>query len=154
MLELTRKSDPATSVEGVPFFFTRVNSSLVTLQRLFSMFANGWPGKGLMLLRLAVSTFLAYDALIALQGAADVSRAIPQVGAAALGILLFAGLWTPVAGVLVSLLQIYIFLAQMGDPGAHILAAAIALGLSLIGPGAWSVDALIFGRRRILIQDR
>ena len=107
-----------------------------------------------MLLRLAVSTFLVYDALTRLQETADVSRAIPQVGAAAVGILLFAGLWTPVAGVLVSLLQICISVAHMGDLGAHMLAAALALGLSFIGPGAWSVDALFFGRRRISIQDR
>ena len=74
-----------------------------------------------MLLRLAVSAFLIYDALIKLQGAGDVSHAIPQVGAAALGIFLFAGLWTPIAGVLVSVLQIWIFVADTGGLGAHIL---------------------------------
>ncbi len=107
-----------------------------------------------MLLRVAVSIFLVYDALTMLRGPADGSRAIPELGAAALGIFVCAGLWTPVAGVLVSVLQIWLSIARVGDVGAHILAAAIALGLSFIGPGAWSVDALVFGRRRISIQDR
>jgi putative oxidoreductase len=151
---VTLKSDPASLFEGLPFLFTFVSLKRVILQRLFSTFANGWPGKGLMLLRLAISAFLIYDALIRLQGAGDVGHAIPQMGAAALGILLFAGLWTPVAGMLVSFLQIWICVAYREDLGAHVLAAAIALGLSLIGPGAWSVDALVFGRRRISIQDR
>ena len=107
-----------------------------------------------MLLRLTVSAFLIYDVLIRLLGAEDVGHAIPQTGAAALGILLFAGIWTPVAGALVFFLQVWICVAHREDFGAHVLAAAIALALSLIGPGAWSVDALVFGRRRISIQDR
>ena len=107
-----------------------------------------------MLLRLAVSAFLIYDAAKSLSAAEDFSHTIFEVSAAAMGILLFAGLWTPIAGVLVSFFQIWICVAQRGNLGAHILATAIALGLSLIGPGAWSVDALVFGRRRISIQDR
>jgi uncharacterized membrane protein YphA (DoxX/SURF4 family) len=104
-----------------------------------------------MILRLAVSTFLIYDLSVRLPGPADLSHSIPEIGAAVVGVLLLAGLWTPVAGVLVSVLEIWISVAHSGD-GAHILAAAIALGLSLIGPGAWSVDALVFGRRRILLS--
>lgn len=106
-----------------------------------------------MVLRLAVSTFLIYDAVTRLSRSA-VSQAIPELGAAVIGILLLNGLWTPIAGVLVSFLQIWICVAHREDLCAHILAAAMALGLSLIGPGAWSVDALVFGRRRISIQGR
>ncbi len=132
--------------------FLSVDLRRVTLQRLFSTFANGLPGKGLLLLRLAVSAFLISDIRNIVSRAEGVRGAVPEVGAAAAGLLLLVGLWTPIAGVLVFFLEILISVARAGDPGAHILAAAIALGLSLIGPGAWSVDARVFGRKRISIQ--
>jgi uncharacterized membrane protein YphA (DoxX/SURF4 family) len=34
---------------------------------------------------------------------------------------------------------------------SHILIAVLAIGLAMLGPGAWSIDALIFGRKRITI---
>ena len=103
-LDVTRKSDPATSPGGLPLLFPLLDLRRVTLQRLFSTFANGLPGKGLVLLRLAVSAFLIYDAAKSLSALEDGSHTILKVGAAAVGILLFAGLWTPIAGVLVSCL--------------------------------------------------
>jgi hypothetical protein len=107
-----------------------------------------------MLLRLAVSTFLLCDAFALLPQPIDLSSAVPQLGAAAAGILLLVGLWTPVVGMLVALLQIWIALSPIGDLGARLLTAAVASALSLIGPGAWSIDAHVFGRKRISIRDR
>ena len=72
-VEVTRKSDPAALLGGLPLRFTLIDLRRVTLQRLFSTFANGLPGKGLMVLRLAVSTFLIYDAVKRLSRA-EVSR--------------------------------------------------------------------------------
>ena len=34
---------------------------------------------------------------------------------------------------------------------SHALLAIVALSLVFLGPGAWSVDALLFGRKRIAI---
>ena len=38
--------------------------------------------------------------------------------------------------------------------GASFLLAAIGAALGLLGPGAWSVDARLFGWRRIDVRDR
>jgi putative oxidoreductase len=36
----------------------------------------------------------------------------------------------------------------------HFLLAVMCAGLAMLGPGAWSVDAYLFGRRRFDIGDR
>jgi hypothetical protein len=87
-------------------------------------------------------------------GATNVSHVVPPIIAAAVGVLLFAGLWTPIAGALVALLELWTVFSRQDEFWASVLAAAIASGLALLGPGAWSVDALTYGRRRISIPDR
>ena len=72
----------------------------------------------------------------------------------ALGLAIIAGLWTPVTGVLIAVFEIGFFLASVGDPWVHLFMATLGLCLSLLGPGAWSVDARLFGWRRIDIRDR
>lgn len=124
------------------------------MQRLFSTFANGAPGKGLLVLRLAVSTFLIRDSLAAFTGSSDVRQLLLATAAAATGVLLLAGLWTPITGILVALLEIWIAFSRPAESWASVLAAAIALGLALLGPGAWSIDAYTYGRKRISIPDR
>jgi uncharacterized membrane protein YphA (DoxX/SURF4 family) len=68
------------------------------------------------------------------------------------GALLVAGLWTPVAGLLVSVLAVWGFLAQNASLYPTILSATVGVGLALVGPGAWSVDAWLFGWKRIDIE--
>jgi putative oxidoreductase len=66
------------------------------------------------------------------------------------GILLVAGLWTPVSGSLVAALELWILIsAKPADPLPNILMASIGAALALVGPGAWSVDARLFGWKRI-----
>jgi hypothetical protein len=74
--------------------------------------------------------------------------------AAAAGTLLLAGLWTPIAAAISSLSEIWIAFRTVDDPSAYLLVAAITASLSVLGPGSWSVDARLFGRRRISIEDR
>jgi len=88
-------------------------------------------------------------------------RAGPPIGLAALdaieilaGILLLAGLWTPVSGSLLAVLGIWSAISQPGDPWSAILRGTIGAGLALVGPGAWSVDARLFGWKRIDVRDR
>jgi uncharacterized membrane protein YphA (DoxX/SURF4 family) len=73
--------------------------------------------------------------------------------AAGAGVLLVVGLWTPIAGVIASLAEIWMAFSLPADFQAPALAAAIAMALALLGPGAWSVDAHNYGRKRILIKD-
>jgi hypothetical protein len=124
------------------------------LQRLYSTFANGLPGKGLFILRVAISTFLICDARSALIEPRQGSGLLTTLVAAGIGVLLCLGLWTPVAGVAVALLELYLLFLRQGAVWPSLLAASIASGLSLLGPGAWSIDSHIYGRKRISITDR
>jgi uncharacterized membrane protein YphA (DoxX/SURF4 family) len=72
---------------------------------------------------------------------------------AGLGILLLAGLWTPVAGTLVAAEALW-NLFSYGHPWRWVLLATLGAALALIGPGAWSIDARRFGWRRLEIRDR
>jgi len=74
------------------------------------------------------------------------------------GILLLIGLWTPVAGTLVAMAKLWIaFLgvsSHSGDPWIAFLEAVLGAVLAMIGPGAWSMDARLFGRKRIDMPER
>ncbi|HEV2988456.1 MAG TPA: hypothetical protein VG759_08435 [Candidatus Angelobacter sp.] len=88
-----------------------------------------------------------------LNQATPLASTILQMAAAAMGILLLVGLWTPVMGTLVAILEVCIaFVAS--DFLISILLATLSATLAMIGPGAWSIDAMLFGRRRIGTLER
>ena len=66
--------------------------------------------------------------------------------------LLCVGLWTPVSGCFVAAFALWTLVTKSGDPWGDILLAAIGVALSMIGPGAWSVDARLFGWKRIEVR--
>jgi hypothetical protein len=85
----------------------------------------------------------------------------PHVGSATLvvlqmvaGLLLVGGLWTPIAGLLVVVLEARLLIAQPHDPWPHILLATLSGALALLGPGAWSADAWLYGWKRVEIRER
>src|SRR5262245_11637310 len=71
-----------------------------------------------------------------------------------LGLLLVAGLWTPLTGGAVAILEMGIFFLRSEDPWLHLLLATLGICLALLGPGVWSIDARLFGWKRIDIRDR
>lgn len=120
------------------------------MQRLFSMFPNGWPGKGLLILRLVAGVFLIQDGIVALIGSPQTEPMTALlVVAAAGGIFLLAGLWTPVTGIIVAISELISLLSSPVNLRSTILLAAFGITVAMLGPGACSIDALLFGRHRL-----
>jgi hypothetical protein len=124
------------------------------LRRLFSTFAPGAPGAGLLLLRVAAGGALFAHAVSAAPAGFTLGTLAKAVLGIAGGILLLAGLWTPVAGSLVAVLGVSSSILQAGNLWANILLGSIGAALALLGPGAWSMDARLFGWRRIDFHER
>ena len=120
------------------------------MQRLFSTFADGWPGGGILLLRVLAGVALLDRGLASVAAQEHtVSSAVQIVGAAA-GLLILGGLWTPVVGTLAAILEAWIGFTQPGTHAFAILLAGLGISLAMIGPGAWSIDARLYGRKQIL----
>jgi putative oxidoreductase len=113
------------------------------------MFPNGWPGRGLLLLRLVVGVLLVLDGISGLMGASPREPVTLQVIAAIAGIFLLTGLWTPIAGALVTVIELGIALTGTDQTRSAILLATIGAALAILGPGARSIDAILFGRKRL-----
>ncbi len=70
---------------------------------------------------------------------------------AAGGVFLLAGLWTPVMGALIAIDELWMALLHAAQPDSrllHIFLALLIAGVAMLGPGAWSIDARLFGRKR------
>lgn len=119
------------------------------MRRLFSNFARGWPGVGLLLIRIAAGSSLVIDGFEKFQAGEPAASLILRLLAVADGALLVAGLWTPIAGCLVIALAIWQTLFHHESPYPFILLATMGAALALVGPGAMSIDAWLFGWKRI-----
>ena len=124
------------------------------MRRLFSTFATGLPGAGLLIMRLVAGTVLIFRAVAGLSGALAIAPAPLLVVQIGFGLLLLAGLWTPVAGTLVAVVALWRLFSRHGEPWIEVLLATLGVALALLGPGAWSVDARLFGWKRIDVPDR
>jgi hypothetical protein len=124
------------------------------LQRLFSAFPNSWPGRGLLLQRVVTATFLFWFGFGRFREAPQFSLVCPHVIGAGAGILLFLGLWTPVCGALIAVVEVWIAFSCASGDGLSIMLATSGATLAMIGPGAWSIDARLFGRRHFEIPER
>jgi putative oxidoreductase len=121
------------------------------VQRLFSTFANGWPGLGLLLQRILTAILLLRLGVLEFMGAPFSSSMIPQLIASFAGILLLAGLWTPVVGTLIAAIEVWVTITQPGDLWISIALATLGTTAAMIGPGAWSLDARLFGRKHVAL---
>ena len=152
--ELSRSNHPKVGsqfrVSGVPTpLRVRYAPDGCALQRLFSTFANGWPGLGLLIQRLVLGISLLCHGIALLRGLPAGEAVLPGFIGAVLGLFILAGLWTPAMGGLVALVQLWIAFTGIGDESMAIILAALGATLAMIGPGAWSIDARLFGRKYI-----
>jgi putative oxidoreductase len=127
------------------------------VQRLFSTFAGGWPGVGLLLLRLLTAVVLIHFGLASLLAAPPLTTVVLQMIGVGAGIFLLIGLGTPVAGMLAAIIKAWIAFSpsfsHSDDPWIAITQAVLGAALAMVGPGTWSIDARLFGRKRIDIPE-
>lgn len=68
---------------------------------------------------------------------------------AGIGLLLISGLWTPIVGALLALLETRQMMTVAGDRWVPLLPGTIGGALAMLGPGRWSIDARLFGWKRV-----
>jgi putative oxidoreductase len=121
----------------------------VCLQRLYSTFAGGWPGTGILLQRLLTAGALFYCAIAHPWETPVFPAVILPLVAAGAGIFLLVGLCTPIVGVLIAIVEMWIAFLRADGLLLPILLTMLSASLAMIGPGAWSIDARLFGRKHI-----
>jgi uncharacterized membrane protein YphA (DoxX/SURF4 family) len=112
---------------------------------------------GLLLLRVCLGIALINSGIVGLSRKPSESITLAQnLIASAGGIFLLAGLWTPVIGTAAALDEVWIALSlyapQREDTWIHIFLGVLSVSLAMLGPGAWSIDARLFGRKRFDID--
>lgn len=131
------------------------------LYRLFSRFPSGRPGLGLLLLRATVGLTAVVQGGVYLAEDSHTTFGRWAIGplAVASGAALLVGFLTPLAGLLAGLVSAGGALSWFPAPTANLLDARLsvifviimAAAIVLLGPGAFSLDARLFGRREIII---
>ncbi len=129
-----------------------------TLRPFFSTFPSGAPGFGLFLLRFAIGVSVVIHGIDCIQSHSPVTGIVELASGGGLVV----GFLTPIAAVLITLDAAAVAYGKfsvlsVGVIGAscmNMTLALIATALVLLGPGSISIDAQLFGRRKIVIPRR
>lgn len=131
------------------------------LRRTFSRFPSGWIGGALLLLRVVLGIITIAEAAAFLSGSYPPLILLTAACAAAGGVALVFGFLTPVVATLIAA-ECATLLLSFPAPGLHLLDSRMALFefavmaavLAVLGPGATSVDARLFGLREVAISGK
>ena len=103
----------------------------------------------MLLLRLVLGSALVARASSVLWSGPPITTTLMAALLAGLGLLLVPGLWTPIVGGLIAVLESWQMIAAPADKWIALLLATIGGALAMLGPGLWSIDARLFGWKRV-----
>src|SRR5215470_7363474 len=128
---------------------------------MFSMFPAGWPGAGLLLLRVATGAVLIAQSFAYFGDEHELGLSGVALAAlvSAAGFALLIGFMTRYVALLAAIVGAGAALrwlpkssiGSLLNPAAAALATVVAVAVICLGPGALSVDARLFGQREIVI---
>jgi uncharacterized membrane protein YphA (DoxX/SURF4 family) len=128
------------------------------LRWLYRTFPRGLPGIGLLVLRLAIGATLAIEASSCMLDAQGLKPEVWLLSLLALGIgtsLVLGFLTQLVAGVsALASAAVYLYHPAWASSFLNLSSfdtVGVVLAIALLGPGAISLDAYFFGRRKIVI---
>jgi hypothetical protein len=125
------------------------------VRRLFWTFPAGFAGAGLLVMRLVSGIVLLARCSAALSSPPALAAGVlPLLVTIIPAVLLIAGWWTPIAATVLAGTEVWRSFADPANRLTHILMGTLGAALALLGPGAWSADAHLFGWKRIDIRER
>ena len=98
---------------------------------------------------MLTSTILLYYGSSHLLENARLATSFPYLIAAVAGVLLLLGLWTPLAGITIAIVGVWAFFASSAYSLTAIMVAVLGATVAMIGPGMWSIDAKLYGRKHL-----
>ncbi len=130
---------------------------------MFSTFPDEWPGAGVLLLRAATGVGFMAQGIAYFASGHETGAFIMVVAGlmVVVGLLLLTGSlsrWAALVAATTCLLSMFSWfpgphIGLFESPMTAVLAVVIAFSLVCLGPGAFSVDAHLFGRREVIIPE-
>ena len=125
------------------------------MQRLYSMFPQGGPGLGLLLLRTATAAMFVLNITHRFNFSSPAVYWAVVSLIAVISLSLCLGFLTPILAVIAGVTAVAnLFLADQSGNVVYVLRILTSAALFFLGPGAYSVDAKLFGLRVTVVAPR